>query len=166
MKLRHITLLLGLFLLAQTAQAQYLVLRKKGSKRKYEYTIGSKLVYKQKGFDVFFTDRITDFADSTVILENNLLALDQIEVVDIQNSYSNRPEILMLGEAYLPWMGVGLMAIDLINHTVVDGNDFSLDPGVTTVSAAMVATGLGLKAIRRKKVKLTNPKFEAYIIGL
>lgn len=166
MKLRHITLLLGLFLLVQTAQAQYLVLRKKGSKRKYEYTAGTKLVYKQKGFDMFFTDRITDFADSTIIMENNLITLDQIEIVDIQNAYSNRKEILMIGEAYLPWMGVGLMAIDLINHSIVDGNDFSLDQGVTTVSAAMIVTGLGLKAARRKKIKLTNPKFEAYIIGL
>ena len=72
----------------------------------------------------------------------------------------------MLGETYLPWMGAGLMAIDLINHTIVDGNDLSLDRGVTTVSAAMVATGLTLKFLRRKKVKLTNPKFEAYIVGL
>ncbi len=166
MKLRQITLLLGLFILVTTAQAQYLVLRKKGSKRKYEYSIGSKIVYKQKGFDFYFNDVITDFADSTIIMENNLISLDQIEMVDIQNSYSNRPEILGLAEGYLPWMGAGLMAIDLINHTVVDGNDFSLDPGITTVSAAMMATGLGLKAARRKKINLTNPKFEAYIIGL
>lgn len=166
MNVKQLTLLLGFFILGHTLQAQYLVLRKKGTKRKYEYTVGSTLVYKQKGFDVYFKDRITDFADSTIILENNLLALSQIEVVDIQNSFSNRPEIFMLGENYLPWIGAGLMAIDLINHTVVDGNSFSLDPGVTTVSAAMIATGLGLKFIRRKKVKLTNPKFEAYIIGL
>lgn len=166
MKRKYITLLLGFFFIAQTVQAQYLILRKKGSKRKYEYTVGSAFTYKQKGFDMYFTDRITDFADSTIIMENNLIALDQIETVDIQNAYSNRAEILMMGEVYLPWMGVGLMAIDLINHTVVDGNDFSLDQGVTTVSAAMVVTGLGLKAVRRKKIKLTNPKFEAYIIGL
>lgn len=166
MKLKQITFLLGLFLLSGSLQAQYLVLRKKGSKRKYEYNIGSKLVYKQKGYDVYFRDVITDFADSTIILENNLIVLDQIEIVDIQNSFSNRPEILNLAEGYLPWMGAGLLAIDLLNHTVVDGNDFSLDRGVTTVSAAMVVTGLGLKAFRRKKVKLTNPKFEAYIVGL
>ena len=166
MKLRHITLLLGLFILAQTAQAQYLVLRKKGSKRKYEYTVGSMFKYKQKGFDMYFTDRITDFADSTIILENNLIAIDQIAQVDIQNAFSNRAEILMLGENYLPWIGVGLLAIDLINHTLVDGNDFSLDRGVTTVSGVLVATGLSLRFLRRKKVDLTNPKFEAYIIGL
>jgi hypothetical protein len=166
MKLRHITLLLGLFLLAQTVQAQYLVLRKKGSKRKYEYTVGSTFVYKQKGFDVYFKDKIVDFADSTIIMENNLLALDQIEIVDIQNSYSNRPEILMLGENYLPWIGVGLFAIDFINYTLVDGNSYSLDRGVTTTSAVLVGTGLALKFMRRKKVNLTKPKFEAYIVGL
>ena len=57
------------------------------------------------------------------------------------------------------------MAIDLINHTLVDGNDFP-SIGASPLRAAMLAKGLGLKAIRRKKVKLTNPKFEAYIVGL
>lgn len=165
MKLHQITLLLGFFILAHTAQAQYLVLRKKGSKRKYEYSVGTMIKYKQKGYDLYFTDRITDFADSTIILENNLLSIDQIAEVDIQNAYSNRADILMLGENYLPWIGAGLLAIDLINHTLVDGNDFSLDRGVTTVSGVLVATGLSLRLFRRKRVDLTNPKFEAYIIG-
>lgn len=166
MKLRHITLLLGLFILAQTAQAQYLVLRKKGSKRKYEYTVGSTIKYKQKGYDLFFTDRITDFADSTIIMENNLIAIDQIAVVDIQNAFSNRKEILMLGENYLPWIGAGLLAIDLINNSLVEGNSFSFNKGVTTTSAILVGTGLSLRFMRRKKVDLRKPKFEAYIIGL
>ena len=131
-----------------------------------ESTVGSTFKYKQKGFEVYFTDRITDFADSTIILENNLIAIDQIAEVDIQNAFSNRAEILMLGENYLPWIGAGLLAIDLINHTLVDGNDFSLDRGVTTVSAALIGTGLALKFFRRKKVNLLNPKFEAFIIGL
>ena len=166
MKLRNITFLLGLFILTHRAQAQYLVLRKKGSKRKYEYTVGTTFKYKQKGFDMYFTDRITDFADSTIILENNLISIDQIAEVDIQNAYSNRADILMLGENYLPWIGVGLLAIDLVNHTLVDGNDFSSDRGVTTFSGILVATGLSLRFFRRKRVKLTNPKFEAYISGL
>lgn len=166
MKIRHLTFLLGLFIMAHTANAQYLVLRKKVSKRKYEYTVGSTLKYKQKGFEEFFTDRITDFADSTIILENNILAIDQLEIVDIQNSVSNRAPILKMGENYLPWIGVGLLSIDLINHTLVDKQKFSLDRGVTTTSAILVGAGLGLRFARRKKVDLRKDKFEAYIIGL
>lgn len=166
MKLKHIAVLLGLFIYSQSLQAQYLVLRKKGSKRKYEYVAGNTITYKQKGYDTYFTDRITDFADSTIILENNLITIDQIAEVNIENAFSNRKEILKLGENYLPIIGVGLLAIDLFNHTVVDGNDFRLDQGVTTVSGILVATGLGLRLFRRKKIDLTNPKFEAYIIGM
>ena len=41
-----------------------------------------------------------------------------------------------------------------------------LDYGTTVTAGSMVATGYLLKLMRRKKIKLYKPKFEAYIIGL
>ncbi|GAB5525733.1 MAG: hypothetical protein Roseis2KO_36050 [Roseivirga sp.] len=152
---------------AASVDAQvYLTLRKKGSTRKYQYFRGSKITYKMKGYDQFFTDRITDFADSTIILENNIILVSQLHEVDIRNASSNRPAIWNAGETALPTIGIGLLALDIFNHSVIDGNDFSLDKGVTTTSGVLITTGYALRIMRRKIIKLHKPKFEAYIVGL
>ena len=165
MKIKHLLFLIVLFFLYTDLSAQaYMVVRKKGTKRRYEYRAGSYLTYKQKGWDIYTTDRITELKDSTLVLENNLILIEQIESIDIQNAFTNRAEILQTAESFLPVIGYGLLALDLINHTVIDGNDFSLDPGTTTTSAALVLTGYSLKIFRRKKVHLTKPKFEAFIV--
>ncbi len=167
MKVRIIFLLVAFFMIMASADAQvYLTLRKKGSTRKYQYFRGSKITYKMKGYDQFFTDRITDFADSTIILENNIILVKQLYEVDIRNASSNRPAIWNAGETALPPIGIGLLALDIFNHSVIDGNEFSLDKGVTTTSAVLVTTGYALRIMRRKIIKLHKPKFEAYIIGL
>lgn len=167
MKCRHFLLLIGLFLAFESATAQsYLVLRKKGSSRRYEYFKGNELVYRMKGYDQFFSDRITDFADSTIILENNIVLIEQIEEVDVGQARSNRPQLLRSSESVLPGIGIGLMVLDLFNHTVIDGNDFSLDKRTTATAATLVATGYALRLMRRKYIKLNKPKFEAFIVGL
>lgn len=166
MKVRLIFLLVAFSMIMASADAQvYLTLRKKGSTRKYQYFKGNKITYKMKGFDQFFTDRITDFADSTIIMENNILLVDQLYEVDIRNASSNRSAIWNTAESALPPIGIGLLALDIFNHTVVDGNDFSLDKGVTTTSALLVTTGYAIRIMRRKFIKLHKPKFEAYIVG-
>jgi hypothetical protein len=167
MKVRIILLTAAFFMCIASADAQvYLTLRKKGSTRKYQFFRGNNITYKMEGMDEFFTDRITDFADSTIILENNILLIEQLHEVDVRNANSNRPEILRQAEAVLPGIGIGLMALDIFNHTVVDGNSLTLDKGVTTTSAVLVTTGFALRIMRRKTIKLYKPKFEAYIIGL
>jgi hypothetical protein len=167
MKAKWPLVLLCLALATQTAFSQtYLVVRKKGSTRKYEYFVGSQIVYKQKGYDVFFTDRISEFADSTLILDDNIIRISQIAEIDLRNANSNRAPILRTSEDLLPALGIGLMAIDLFNNSIVDGNDFSLDRSTTITSGILIATGYGMKLARRKKANFTNPKYELYIIGL
>jgi len=165
MKVRHLFLLIALFFFYQDLSAQaYMVVRKKGTQRRYEYRAGTYLTYKQKGWDIYTTDRIVEMKDSTLVLENNLILIEQIESIDIQNASTNRPEILRTAESFLPVIGYGLLALDLFNLTIIDGNEFSLDERTTTTSAALVLTGYSLKIFRRKKIDLTKPKFEAFII--
>ena len=166
MKTRSTLFFLLLLFLFQGLSAQdYLLIRKKGSTRRYEYRVGDYLVYKQKGMTEFFKDRITEFADSTIVMENNLVLIEQIVEVDIQNAHTNRAQLLMAAEKTLPTIGYGLLAIDLFNNTIIDGNDFSLDRGTTITSGALVLTGYSMKAFRRKRIDLTNEKFEAYIVS-
>ncbi len=166
MKLRPALFIFALLLAFQAADAQsYLILRKKGSMRKYTFWRGNEMVYKMKGYDAFFADRITDFADSTIILENNIILISQLEVVDVRNAESNRAPLLRSAEGVLPVIGIGLFALDIFNHSVIDGNELSLDERTTTTAAAMVATGYALKLMRRKYIRLNKPKFEAYIVG-
>ncbi len=156
--------LLLLFAFEGLTAQDYMLLRKKGSTRRYEYRVGDTFIYKQKGMDEFFKDRITQFVDSTIVMENNLVLIEQLIEVDIQNAFTNRSELLRASETLLPTVGFGLLAIDLFNNSIIDGNEFSLDQGTTITAAAFVGTGYALKIFRRKRIKLTNPKFEAYIV--
>ncbi|MGW8122277.1 hypothetical protein ACV07N_06410 [Roseivirga echinicomitans] len=166
MKAKWPFVLLCLLFVSEAAFSQaYMVVRKKGSMRKYEYFVGSKIVYKQKGQKVFFTDRITEFADSTLVLDNNILLTSQIAEIDIRNAESNRSDFLSVSETLLPTVGIGLIAIDLFNHSIVDGKRLSLDRSTTTTAGVLIATGYTMKLVRRKKVNLMKPKFEIYIVG-
>ena len=123
------------------------------------------MVYKQDGMTEFFRDRITEFVDSTIVMENNIVLIEQIAEIDIQNASTNRAPILLAAEKTLPSIGYGLLAIDLFNNTVVDGNKFSFDKGTTITAASIVGTGYLMKALRRKRIDLTNEKFEAYVVS-
>ena len=165
MKVNKLYLIFGLLVCFQNLFAQsYIVVRKKGAARRYEYRIGDYLIYKQEGHNLFFKDRITGFADSTIVLENNIVHTSQITAVNISNASTNRPPILRKMEFILPVIGFGLLGIDILNNSLVEGNRFTLDKGVTTTSATLILTGYGLKWMRRKKIDLTNPNFELYIV--
>lgn len=166
MKLKWLLALLLLVMASEAFSQTYMIVRKKGSTRKYQYFVGSEIVYKQKGREVFFTDRITEFADSTIVMENNILLISQLEELDVRNTESNRAPYLRVSEGLLPTVGIGLLAIDLFNNSVIDGNEFSLDRSTTATAVSLTAIGYGLKLARRKKVNLNKPKFEAYIVGL
>lgn len=166
MKINKLFFILGLLFCFEALTAQsYMVLRKKGTARRYEYRAGDNFIYRQKGSDVFYDDRITEFADSTVVLENNIIRIDQIAEVNVSNAFSNRPEIFRSAERVLPIAGYGLFAIDLFNNSIVEGNPFTLEEGTTITSGALILTGYSLKWMRRKKINLTNPKFEVYIVN-
>lgn len=166
MKMNKLLFMIGLLFCFQSLSAQaYMVVRKKGSARRYEYRPGDYLNYKQKGRNTFYNDRITEFADSTIVLENNILRINQIDVINVSNAFSNRSRLLRSAEDVLPIMGYGLLAIDLFNNSVIDGNPFTFDEGTTVSSGALVLAGYSLKWMRRKKVDLRKPKFEAFIIG-
>ena len=134
--------------------------------RKYDFFAGDDFVYKMKGMDVFFKDKIADFADSTIILRNNILHLTQIEEVDVRNANSNRSEMLRYIETMAPVVGYGYFALDFVNVAVVENEPYTVDDGVATISAVLVGTGYGLKLMRRKVFKLHKPNREAFIVGL
>ena len=166
MKIRYILFVLILFLFALEANSQsYLVLRKQGTLRKYEFFPGDEFIYKMNGVDVFFKDQIQDFKDSTIVLKNNLLHITQIAEVDVRNADSNRSKFLTSLEYSLPVIGIGYFGIDFINVAVVEGEPYRVDSGVATWSAAMVATGFGLGIVKRKIFKLHKPGREAFIVG-
>lgn len=166
MKIRStLFFLLLLFVFGGLSAQDYMLIRKKGSTRRYEYRVGDYLVYKQEGNKEFFRDRITQFVDSTIVMENNIILLEQLTEVDVQNATTNRADILRAAERVLPTAGYGLLALDLFNNSVVSGNEFSFDTGTTITAATLVGTGYAMKAFRRKRVDLTNEKFEAYIVS-
>lgn len=165
MKSRYFLVLLTIFISSEAFSQSYLVLRKQGTIRKYDFFAGDEFIYRMEGFENFFRDKIVDFADSTLILENNILHLTQLAEVDVRNSNSNRSDFLRYMESLLPVVGIGYLALDFINIAVVDGESYEMDNGVSEFTTTMVATGFALKFMRRKVFKLYKPYREAYIVG-
>jgi len=165
MKSRYLLVLLILFFSTEAFSQSYLVLRKQGTVRKYDFFAGDEFIYKIEGFEDFLRDKIVDFADSTLILQNNVVHLSQLLEVDVRNSNSNRSDFLRYMESLLPVIGIGYMAIDFFNIAVVAGESYEMDSGVLSFTTTMVVTGIGLKIMRRKVFKLHKPYREAYIIG-
>lgn len=166
MKSRYFLVLLFFFISSEAYSQSYLILRKQGTVRKFDFFAGDEFIYKMEGFDNFFRDKIVDFADSTLILQNNVLHLSQLVEVDVRNSDSNRSDFLRYMETLLPVIGIGYMALDFINIAIVDGQDYQMDSGVLSFTTAMVATGVGLRLMRKKVFKLHKPYREAYIVGV
>jgi len=157
--------LLFFFITSEVYSQSYLILRKQGTRRKYDFFAGDEFIYKMDGFENFFRDKIVDFADSTLILQNNILHLSQLSEVDVRNADSNRSDMLRYMESLLPVIGIGYMALDFINIAIVDGESYEMDSGVLQFTTVMVATGVGLRIMRKKVFKLHKPYREAYIVG-
>ena len=150
MKIRHLLVLLAILFSSEAFSQSYLILRKQGTIRKYDFFPGDEFIYKMEGVDVFFKDRIVDFADSTIILGNNLLHLSQLVEVDVRNSNSNRSDFLRYMESLLPAIGYGYLALDFVNIGIINGESYKMDSGVASFTTTMLVTGYGLRLMRRK----------------
>lgn len=166
MKSRYLLVLLFFFISSEVYSQAYLILRKQGTVRKYDFFAGDEFIYKMDGFENFFRDKIVDFADSTLILQNNVLHLSQLSEVDVRNADSNRSDFLRYMETLLPVIGIGYMALDVINIAIVDGDEYKMESGVLSFTTTMVVTGVGLRLMRKKVFKLHKPYREAYIVGV
>lgn len=115
---------------------------------------GDEIVYALKGSKDIYRTYVNNLSDSSVTTGSVEVPFQKIDrLYFYQKQFYND-----LGEK-LAAAGILLFAADQINNSVVQGNDFSLNRGVTVTSIALVGAGLPM-ALIRKKSQVINYKYQ------
>lgn len=110
---------------------------------------GDEIVFKLKDNKRVWRSYINNLSDTSVVIHQDTIAFYQIERLYFpQQKFHNR-----LG-AYLIAGAVALFAIDQVNYTLIQGNDFSVDSGVSKASIGGILVGIPLVLARKRYQKI------------
>lgn len=130
-----------LLIFSDLAAQKYLVLEKVGTRKRFEYPVGSTLAFRLKGEDFFRTGTITDLVDSVIVLDYTFFKLNAIDAINIKGRPTSRvnksPYAITLIAA-----GAVLFLGDMFNETVTSGNNYTLNNSITIASGSMIGAGL------------------------
>ena len=147
-----ITWIVLIFFLAKEGRGQsQLVLLKKERVVKL-FLPGDDFIYREKGDKEVKASFINHLSDTAVITQWDTIPFHHLERVYFKRiRFINRLGYLMVVA------GVGVMAIDLFNVVVVQGENFNMDPGLLRFSAVTVGLGLPLMLVVKKSQKIRHP---------
>lgn len=110
---------------------------------------GDEIVFKLKGNKRIWTSYVNNLSDTSVVIHRDTIPFHQIERLYFdQQKFHNR-----LG-AYLIAGAVVLFGIDQINYSLIQGNEFSVDSGVSKACIGGVLVGVPLVLIKRRYQKI------------
>ena len=127
-----------------------LILERTGSRNRITYTIGDVIILKLKGEDFEIRDEITNIDDSILFLSEFFIPVSSIKYIKTVHkrgflSPSNGPKLMIAGGA--------LILIDIFNQTVIQGDPYQYNKGVTITSASLIAAGGILMSLKYRKFK-------------
>ena len=110
---------------------------------------GDEIVFKLKDNKRVWRSYINNLSDTSVVIHRDTIPFHQIERLYFrQEKFHNR-----LG-AYLIAGAIALFAIDQINYTLIQGNEFTVDSGISKASIGGVLVGIPLVLARKKYQKV------------
>ncbi|MTI33124.1 hypothetical protein [Xanthovirga aplysinae] len=142
--------------ICQEVQAQkYLLLHKANSKRRYQIYPGEVIRYKLKDQDNYLEDIIRDFdvEKNLIIFDIGAINVNNIAAVDIR-PYEKKPGISI--SRWGTWFiagGVAYVVITGFNGLRRAGNEIVINESVWIISGSLVAIGVFLKLMKKKKFK-------------
>jgi hypothetical protein len=110
---------------------------------------GDEIVFKLKGNKRIWKSYINNLSDTSIVIHRDTIPFHQIErLYFYQEKFHNR-----LG-TYLIAGAIALFAIDQINYTLIQGNEFNVDSGISKVCIGGVLVGLPLVLAKKKYQKI------------
>lgn len=127
-----------------------LILEKLGKRNRTIYQLGDEIILKLNNDPNEFRGSITAFYDSTVVIEDVFVRLNDIKYVKTVHTHgflspSNGPKLIVAG--------ISLFLIDQLNHTVIQGNDFRIPKEIAIASGTLVAFGIFWTSLKYRKFK-------------
>lgn len=148
---RSFLLLFILFYAADlSAQKQLLILKKEKVLLRLNY--GDPIVFRLKGDPQIKRSYINNVYDTAFKVHLDTIPFRKIDRIYFKQSL---PTNVIGGLAVTA--GAGYFAIDQLNEMAVQGNDFSLDQGVTRTAVVLVGVGLPMMLIKKKSQKIRYP---------
>lgn len=135
------------------AQNEYIVVEKTLSNKQIEYSSGDEIKYKLLGEDFFRKDHIISLNDSSIEFHYHNILYSEISQVNIKGKRFTSFDIYNIGK-YAQIVGIGYIAIDMFNKTVVQGQDAVFEEEVWIVGGMIFIGGTILKLCSPRKVKL------------
>jgi hypothetical protein len=146
-RVSYLVVFLVLISLGTSAQKQLILMKKERVLlRLYP---GDEIVFKIRNNKRIWRTYVNNLSDTSVVTHQDTIPFHQIERIYFsQEKFHNR-----LG-AYLIAGAIALFAIDQINYTLIQGNDFNVDSGVSKASIGAVLVGVPLVLAKRKFQKI------------
>lgn len=157
MKIAFVICLIFLTLPSAFAQKQLVLL--KGEKVILRLYPGDEIIWRNKGSKQVLTSYVNNLFEGRIVTHRDTIPFNKIDRLYFRQT--SRMNVIGSG---LVGAGVLLFTIDFVNHTVLQGNETSLDNGVTTASIAMVAAGLPMALIKKKSQKV-NYKYRLMTVS-
>jgi hypothetical protein len=142
--------LLAFILIYAETRAQKQLILLKNERVLLRLNPGDEFIFRLKGSKTIRRSYVNNLSDTSVVAHNDNIPFHRIDRV-----YFPQTKLYNIIGGGLVVGGAGLFIIDQVNQVVVQGNGFSLDDDVTTISVAALATGLPLMLIRKKSQKLS-----------
>lgn len=135
------------------AQREYIIVEKTLTSKQIKYNSGDEIRYKLVGEDFFRKDHIIALNDSSIEFHYHNILYSEISQVNIKGKRFASFDLNGIG-TYAQIAGIGYIAIDQFNQTVVHGQDASFEKEVWIVGGMIFIGGTILKLLSPKKVKL------------
>lgn len=110
---------------------------------------GDEIILKLRGSKKLKKSYVNNLFANEVVTHRDTIPFHKIEKI----YFHHHSRLNVIGTA-LVFGGITLLVIDQINHSVVQGNDWSVDSGFTTTTLGVVAVGLPMMLLKKKSEKI------------
>lgn len=146
--IRHFILVLCFSgLITETEAQQYFVIENFRTLKNYKYQINNDITIQTRAGGFILTGKITLITDSSIFLDH----FTEVKIKNIQAVVKTRKFIKKLSGLYLIRGGLVYLGIVGIN-SAINHEQPIIDKQTAIISGAMVATGIALKPLIRRKM--------------
>ncbi len=127
-----------------------LILEKLGRKKRIVYQVEDRIILRLKGDKEEFSGLITGLYTNGLVVEDIYVLLKDIDYIKTVHtagflSPSNGPKMIIAG--------IGLLLVDQLNHSVMQGQAFRVPGDIAVASGIMVGSGIFWTSLKFRKFR-------------